>query len=187
MLSKHGIPVQILEASDHLDEQPRAAHYGPPAIPDLARAGIIDEIRRRGISPTTMVWRRPEDHSIIAGTDASVLKDIDGLDMRTVSLVLHDLDQLMLDEITSKYGGKIEWLHKVVDIGQDDGKAWVDVETPNGNIKLEADYIVGCDGANSQVRRSLFGDDYPGFTWDKQIVATNVSLQIPDQDSCAQE
>lgn len=176
LLSKHGIPVQILEASDHLDEQPRAAHYGPPAVPDLARAGIIDEVRRRGISPTTMVWRRWDDHSVIAGTDGSMLADVDGQDLRTVSLVLHDLDQLMLDEITSKYGGKIHWEHKVVDIGQDDGKAWVDAETPDGKVRIEADYVVGCDGANSQIRRSLFGNDYPGFTWDKQIVATNVSL-----------
>lgn len=39
----------------------------------------------------------------------------------------------------------------------------------------EADYIVGCDGANSIVRRNLFGDMvFPGFTWDKQIVATSM-------------
>ncbi|GJC93534.1 FAD binding domain-containing protein [Colletotrichum higginsianum] len=39
LLSKHGIAVHILEAQDHLDQQPRAAHYGPAAMPELIRAG----------------------------------------------------------------------------------------------------------------------------------------------------
>jgi len=176
LLSKHGISVQILEASDHLDQQPRAAHYGTPAIPEFVRAGIIDEMRARGLILSTMCWRRPDDHSFIAGFDASnVLSDVDGQDMRTHCFVLQDLDQLMLDEVVGKYGGEIEWEHKVVDVGQDADKAWVDVQTPDGSRKrIEADYVVGCDGANSQVRKSLFGDEFPGFTWDAQIIATNV-------------
>jgi len=40
---------------------------------------------------------------------------------------------------------------------------------------MAADYVIGCDGANSKVRRSLFGDwNFPGFTWGEQIVATNL-------------
>ncbi|KAJ9142969.1 Para-nitrophenol 4-monooxygenase [Pleurostoma richardsiae] len=173
LLSKHGIPVEILEASDHLDQQPRAAHYGPPAIPDLERAGVIDDVRRTGLSLNTMCWRRLEDHSFIAGFDAKVISDIDGKDLRTACLVLQDLDQLMLDRFLEKYNGKISWEHKVVAVGQDAGKAWCEVETPQGKKKVEGDYVVGCDGANSIVRKSLFGNEYPGFTWDAQIVATN--------------
>lgn len=177
LLSKHGIPVTIIEMSHQLDQQPRAAHYGPPAIPDLKRAGILDRLRTDGLSLNTMCWRRFEDHSYVSGFDAQVLSDVDGDDWRTVSYPLHDLDQLMLDEFLNKYHGDIKWLHKVVDVGQDAEKAWVDVETPEGKSRIEADYIVGCDGANSGVRRALFGDEFPGFTWDAQIIATNVSLQ----------
>lgn len=177
LLSKHGIPVTIIEMSHQLDQQPRAAHYGPPAIPDLKRAGILDRLRTDGLSLNTMCWRRFEDHSYVSGFDAQVLSDVDGDDWRTVSYPLQDLDQLMLDEFLNKYHGDIKWLHKVVDVGQDAEKAWVDVETPEGKSRIEADYIVGCDGANSGVRRALFGDEFPGFTWDAQIIATNVSLQ----------
>ncbi|KAJ4415789.1 hypothetical protein N0V82_007151 [Gnomoniopsis sp. IMI 355080] len=173
LLSKHGIPVTIIEMSHQLDQQPRAAHYGPAAIPDLKRAGILDQLRTKGLSLSTMCWRRFEDHSYIAGFDSSVLSDVDGNDWRTVSYPLQDLDQLMLDEFLAKYKGDIKWLHKVVDVGQDADKAWVDVETPEGKSRLEADYIVGCDGANSSVRKSLFGNEFPGHTWDAQIIATN--------------
>lgn len=175
LLSKHGIPVTIVEMSHQLDQQPRAAHYGPPSTPDLQRAGILDELRAEGLSLDTMCWRRFGDHSYVAGFNAEVLGDVGGNDWRTVSYPLQDLDQLMLDRFLEKYNGDIRWQHKVVGVGQDGDKAWVDVETPEGKGRLEADYVVGCDGANSAVRKALFGDDYPGFTWDAQIIATNVS------------
>jgi 2-polyprenyl-6-methoxyphenol hydroxylase-like FAD-dependent oxidoreductase len=173
LLAKHGIPVLLLEASDELDDRPRAAIYGPPAVPDLKRAGILEEVRRRGMVVGSMSWWHVEDHSHIAGLDGHVLKDVDGEDLRTTCLVLDQLDHLMLEEFLTKYNGEIRWNHKVVDVGQDDETAWVEVETPDGRSKVRADYVVGCDGATSQVRKSLF-EDFPGFTWDQQVIATNV-------------
>ncbi|CZR65547.1 related to monooxygenase, partial [Phialocephala subalpina] len=67
---------------------------------------------------------------------------------------------------------------RILSIGQDESKAGVEVETPEGIKKLEADYIVGYDGANSQVRRSLFGDwEFPGFTRTK--TSTNTATKMP--------
>jgi 2-polyprenyl-6-methoxyphenol hydroxylase-like FAD-dependent oxidoreductase len=175
LLAKHGIDVHILEASHELDQQPRAAAYGPPAIPELKRAGILDEIRARGLVLGRMTWRKFSDLSAIAGIDGDVLRDVDGEDLRITVLPLQDLDQLMLDIYLEKYGGKISWRHKVTSVHQDGNKAWVDVETPGEPKQFEADYVIGCDGANGQVRKSLFGAEFPGFTWDAQIIATNVS------------
>lgn len=172
--------MEIFEASHELDKQPRAAIYGSSAVPELRRAGIIDEIRRRGMSPTSVSWRRWEDHSVITGMDGSSMADVDGEDLRMACLVLDKLDELMLEEFLTKYNGKIHWKHKVTGTGQDETQAWIDVQTPDGDKTFYGDYIVGCDGATSQVRKSLFGDDFPGFTWERQIVATNVSWHVFD-------
>ncbi|KAK7935937.1 FAD-dependent monooxygenase terC [Apiospora marii] len=162
LLAQHGIPVHILEGAAELDGRPRAAIYGPAAIPDLARAGVMDEIRRRGFTVNTMSWRRFADHSFITGMDGRCVADVDGQDLRMACLVLDELDRLLLDEFLTRHGGSISWNHRVVG-----------VETPEGGKKIHADYIVGCDGATSMVRKSLF-PDFPGFTWERQIVATNV-------------
>ncbi|KAL2256729.1 hypothetical protein VTK26DRAFT_1218 [Humicola hyalothermophila] len=84
----------------------------------------------------------------------------------------------MLDEFTGKYGGVVSWEHRVVGVGQDDEGAWVEVmvKGEGGEERKEvikADYVVGCDGANSAVRKALFGNEFPGFTWEEQIIATN--------------
>lgn len=83
--------------------------------------------------------------------------------------------KIIFDHLAEQPTAEVKMLHRVTNVGQDNNRAWVNVTTPNGEEKLEADYIVGCDGANSQVRRSLFGDsEFPGWSWDKQIIATNV-------------
>jgi hypothetical protein len=120
--------VHVLEAASQLDQQPRAAHYGGPAIPEFMRAGIAHQIRERGMVIDTLCWRHPEDpHAYMAGFDGSVvLSDVDGqgTDLRTHCLALQDLDQLMLEEVTGKYGGVVEWESRVVGVGQDGEGAW---------------------------------------------------------------
>lgn len=171
--------MHLLEASDRLDERPRAAIYNSAALPDLKKAGVLDEVRRRGFAIDTMAFRRFEDHSVITSMDGRAVADVDGEDLRSACLVLDELDGLMLDDFLTKYNGTISWNHRVTRVGQDEKTAWVDVETPEGPTRVHGDYVVGCDGATSQVRKSLF-DEYPGFTWDRQIVATNVGkLRFP--------
>ena len=173
LLAKKGVQVLVLEASDVLDDSPRAAYYGPPAAYELDRAGVLDEIRQQGFDPIITCWRKL-DGTYLAGWDCSVVKDDPH---RLACMPLAQLDQLLYRHATALPNVKVLFRHKVLDIGQDEAKAWVEAETPEGTKRFEAEYIVGCDGASSIVRRKLFSSrDFPGWTWDKQIVATNVSI-----------
>ncbi|KAI8299183.1 Lipase 1 [Colletotrichum sp. SAR11_59] len=173
MLGKDGIPVTIIEQSSKLDDKPRATHYAPPAMKVLNRAGLGHRARELGFLPDRVAWRKPDGTSI-----ASLSNKIHGDDPdRLLALPLCDLAQLIYDE--SKDLPTVTYLfdHRVTGIGQDEKRAWVDVENckTEETRELFAEYIVGCDGANSIVRRRLFGDtNFPGKTWDEQIVATNV-------------
>ncbi len=171
LLAKQGVKIQILEAADDLDKNPRAAHYAPSAVYDLNRAGVLDDVKRDGIHPDAVCWREP-DGTFIAG-----IKSRFDIEFPMVCLPLDQLDILLLKHFLAAGDTEILWRHKVVSIEQDDNEARVHVETPEGNKTFGADYVVGCDGANSQIRRSLFGDfNYPGETLQKQIIATNVSM-----------
>ncbi|KAM6515698.1 hypothetical protein FALCPG4_013914 [Fusarium falciforme] len=173
MLAKQDISVTIVEQAEKLDDRPRATHYGPPAMKILNSAGVGDDVRSKGFIVDTVAWRRL-DGSYIAGLDHETQKDSAD---RMAALPLSQLAEVLYDH--AKTLPKLQYLfnRKVVNIGQDESKAWVDTvdQANDEQPRLEADYIVGCDGANSIVRRSLFGDwKFPGRTWDEQIVATNV-------------
>jgi len=169
-LAQKGISVEVLEATNSLDEQPRASHYGSPAIAEMRRAGIMEDVHAKGLVLRETCWRKI-DGTYLAGLDNAVLGDYPD---KVTSLPLNELSEIIYEHLMRFPHADVKWLHKVTGLGQNENVAWVDVETPEGTKKMEADYIVGCDGANSQVRRSLFGPEYPGKTWNEQIVATNV-------------
>jgi 2-polyprenyl-6-methoxyphenol hydroxylase-like FAD-dependent oxidoreductase len=171
LLARQGVQVQLLEAADDLDKNPRAAHYAPSAVYELNRAGVLEDVKRDGIHPDAVCWRHP-DGTFIAG-----IKSRSDIEFPMVCLPLDQLDVLLLKHFLAVPDTQVLWRHKVVSIDQDDNEARVHVETPEGKKIFGADYVVGCDGANSQIRRSLFGDlNYPGETLQAQIIATNVSM-----------
>lgn len=173
MLAKNGVNVELFDADRSVSLQPRAAHYAPPAVAELKRAGVYDDVFAAGYMPRDFTWRKM-DRTPVASMYFDVITPEED---RMVVLPLDRLCKLLYEHLERQPKANVRWNHKVVDIGQDETKAWVIVETPEGQQRHEADYIVGCDGANSQVRRSLFGDmNYPGEALDAQIIATNVSL-----------
>ncbi|KAH6976474.1 hypothetical protein BKA56DRAFT_688213 [Ilyonectria sp. MPI-CAGE-AT-0026] len=173
LLKKQGIQVQVLEASDKLDEQPRACHYAGAAKHELERAGVLDQISAEGFHPGAVSWRKKDGTPIVTLDNHSEPKSSVH---RIVCLELGRVIQILYDAAIAQ-GCEILMQHKVTEsVGQSTEEAWVDVAIPSGEtVRFKADYIVGCDGANSQVRRALFGElEFPGRTWDEQIIASNV-------------
>jgi 2-polyprenyl-6-methoxyphenol hydroxylase-like FAD-dependent oxidoreductase len=173
LLSKKGISVELLDAGAELDKQPRAAHYASAATYELERAGVLDDLKERGFSPEGFAFRK-FDTSFIAGINHASLPEDYPYKMQV--LPLDQLGQLLYEHIQRQPKAAVKWSHRVVKIGQDQSKAWVDVETTSGTHRSQADFVIGCDGASSTVRRELFGPEYPGETLNAQIIATNVHL-----------
>ncbi|KAJ3540336.1 hypothetical protein NM208_g5118 [Fusarium decemcellulare] len=173
MLAKQDVSVTIVEQSSKLDDNPRATHYGPPAMRILNFAGVGEEVRAKGLAVDTVAWRHL-DGTYIAGISHETQKDSSD---RMIALPLGELAEILYEHAKSLPKIKYLFDRRVVNIGQNESEAWVEAIDVNSNEKsrLQAEYVVGCDGANSIIRRSLFGDwKFPGKTWDEQIVATNV-------------
>jgi len=188
LLTGAGIPVELVEQTTSLDTNPRAAHYSPPSVFELDRAGVLDEVRPKGFTPDSLSWRKLDANKTriaTIGRWARGVTEKGGIDerMRMVVLPLHKLGEILERRLKERHNAVIRYGHKVVDLGQDSKIAWVDVETEDGKKRIEGDYVVGCDGANSKVRKCLFGEDnYPGYTWDRQIVATNTYYDFGPYD-----
>ncbi|KEQ74157.1 FAD/NAD(P)-binding domain-containing protein [Aureobasidium namibiae CBS 147.97] len=165
-----GIQTHVIDSAETLDDQPRAIHYGTAAVHELARAGVLDDIQAEGLICRNFCWRKL-DGEVIAGLDSTLL---DGTLDQVTCLPLNQVSKIVMKHILEQPTARVSWGHNVTDIGQTDEEAWVEVETCKETKRLTADYIVGCDGARSIVRRKLFGvDDFPGHTLEEQIVATN--------------
>lgn len=174
LLANAGIKVTLLDSAPTIDDRPRAAHYAPSVIQVLRKAGVLEDVRRDGLIPGNMTWRKIDGTPIASLTDCSQSRSPDALTV----LPLDKLGKVLLSHAEKNSNITIKWNHTVTNVGFDSRSAWAIILTENGTErKMEADYLCGCDGATSQVRKSLFGDkNFPGKTWDAQIIATNVSL-----------
>lgn len=170
LLARKGIQVTILEKSHELDRQPRASYYGAPSLHEFARAGVLEDVEKEAFHANGMSWRHADGTQICQIIDDDMPKE-----HRRLSLPLDSLLPLLQTHLDRHEHARTLFGHEVMGLGQDEGRAWVDVKTDRGETRMYADYAVGCDGANSKVRRELFGSgNFPGKTWDVQIVATNV-------------
>lgn len=180
LLSQRNIPSVVLEAWPQLDTRLRATQYGVPATRVFRRAGLLDDFRAASIPKfPSICWRRVADGAKLVGLDLSVIEDHPD---RMTILQLGEIIKIMYRHCMEKGKGLIEVLfnHKVTHAGQDEKSAWVDVEVgEEGQQKEEkrfcADYVIGCDGASSAVRRSLFGREWPGQTFPYRFIVQNVS------------
>jgi 2-polyprenyl-6-methoxyphenol hydroxylase-like FAD-dependent oxidoreductase len=181
-LSRAGINVCVLEAAVEPDVQPRATHYGPAAVHELRRSGILEKMRERDSFAVGSVSWRASDGTLLTALpkpppppSGSNAPPPDGV----VSLPLNIVVEILKEAVEAQPTARVEFGCRVVDVGQDagSGSAWVDVVKQGEGDKtcrIEGSYVVGCDGASSSVRNALFGRSFPGYTWDTWLVAVNV-------------
>lgn len=182
-LSRARINVRVLEASTEPDKQPRATHYGPAAVHELRRSGILDAMKDRGsFSPKSVSWRAP-DGSLLAALPKppppSASNGNAAPQDGVVSLPLNLVVEILMEAVGAQPTAQVEFGCRVVDVGQnpEGNSAWVDIVRDGEGEKptrIDASYVIGCDGASSSVRGSLFGRSFPGYTWDTWLVAVNV-------------
>ena len=173
-LARAGIPVDVLEAASEVDEALRAAFHSAPGVRELRRAGVLEDVRTVGFIQTRFDYRKL-DGTLLASLDPDDLP-ADYPDKRTC-LPVGQLCVILRKHLAKHKIARVFYDHPVVKVSQDEYCAWAEVETADGDqLRFSADYVVGCDGGRSIVRRSLFGERvFPGYSWDKQIVTTNVS------------
>ena len=144
-----------------------------PGIQIFKRAGVYEDVRRAGFCPKDWTFRNIDGSPIVKIEDVGVSKSPEA----TIALPSGTLCEILLSHAERNSKITLKWGHQVIDVGQDDDSAWVLVKGQDGiEKKISGDFLCGCDGGTSQVRKSLFGErSFPGKTWDVQFVATDVS------------
>ncbi|KAG5976343.1 hypothetical protein E4U55_007357 [Claviceps digitariae] len=186
LLARSNISSTVLESWDRVDERLRATQYGVPATRVFRQAGLLDDMRAESMTNfPTICWRSVRTGEILAGIDLSVVKDDPD---RMVILPLNKILKIMLRHCRERYAEYMTLLfkHRVVGVEQDATSATAVVEVgpreekgegkheAQNIIRLTADYVVGCDGGQSSVRKVLFQRHWPGETFSNRLFVQNV-------------
>ena len=151
----------VLERLAARSPQRRARGVGPLAAEALARRGLGGRLTADLAERTA---EKARDHGSEKGHFSAIHKIDPALqdepDRQGVWIWQPELEELLAEYATG-LGVEVRREHTVVGVAQDAGGVTLTVDTPHGERRLRAAYVVGCDGGRSTVRR-LTGFDFPG-------------------------
>ena len=172
-----GHQVTLLEAEQRVNDAPRASTTQPPTLEIIEELGLIDEYIAKGlVAPTFQFWDRPSMR-LIAEFDFGRLKDETRYPY-VVQTEQHKLALMGIERLKAM-GQTVRMGVRVTGLSQDaDG---VTVQTEEG--ALRADYVIGCDGGRSTVRKSL-GIEFEGFTWPERFLVITTKFDFAAALGC---
>jgi 3-(3-hydroxy-phenyl)propionate hydroxylase len=172
-LARFGHQVTLLEAQAEVDDSPRASTTQPPTLEILAELGLIDEYIRQGlVSRTFQFWDRPAKR-LVAEFDFERLRGATAYPY-VVQTEQHKLARMAIARMRTMPNAKALMGVSVRNVHQDESVVTVDTEQG----PFTADYVIGCDGGRSTVRKSL-GIEFEGFTWPERflVITTRFDFQ----------
>lgn len=165
---RRGFAVTLLEAASTIDTAPRAATFHPSTLEMVASLGIWDDFVAAGLVARHVdFWDKPSRQRI-ARFDHALLERDTGFPF-VVQTEQHKLVRIALDRLRGLPDADVHLSTRVTGVAQTAGSVTVTAEGPEGPQTFEADFVMGCDGGRSTVRKAV-GVEFEGFTWPERFV-----------------
>lgn len=173
-LAREGIHVSVLERAPELATDLRASTWHPPTLDMMGELGLVDEILKDGLIARTFQIRDRRTGAI-AEFDMGLLKGETDHPYR-VQYEQFRFTNLLVSRLKQFAHVNLVFNAKVSAVSQSAGKIVVDTESGE---QLEADWLIGADGAYSAVRTSL-EIDFPGLTFPERFFVVSTPFAFED-------
>ncbi|WP_371189362.1 FAD-dependent oxidoreductase [Thalassotalea maritima] len=172
-LAKYDIPVMLLEKQQTLPIDLRASTFHPPTLELLHKLGVVDEMIAMGLVVDRYQYRDRKTQQV-AEFDMSLISDETTFPFR-LQLEQYELTHIIARHLKQYPHVTVLFEHEVVDFTQDEHEVSAVVKTPHGNINIAGSFLLGCDGASSNVRKAA-NIDYCGFTYDEKFLVASTNF-----------
>lgn len=173
-LVRQRIPVTVLEAGDELASESRASTFHPPTLDMLADLGAAAPLIREGLKAPKLQYRAKD--GVIAQFDFGEISDQTAHPYRVQSEQFK-LTRILLDRLRNDECFEIRFGARVLDVEQDQAGVQVRISTNDRNEVRAGSWLIGADGARSEVRRSL-GIEFEGFTWPERFLVLSTPFDF---------
>jgi 2-polyprenyl-6-methoxyphenol hydroxylase-like FAD-dependent oxidoreductase len=172
LLARGGVRVTVLEAGESLAGESRASTFHPPSLEMLDDLGVLEPLMERGLVSTGFQYRDRRSGPI-ADLDLGVLAEDTRFPFR-VQLEQSKLTPIILEVLEGMDDVTVHFGQRVVHAETDGATATV---TTAAGDTFAADWVLGADGANSQVRQTA-GFTFEGMTYPERFLVASTTEDL---------
>ena len=170
-LANHGVAAVVLDDNNVVSVGSRAICWSKRSLEILDRLGVGEQSVAKGV--TWQVGRTFHRDREVFNFD---LLPEDGHKMPAfVNLQQYYVEEYLVDRAVA-LGIELRWKNKVVAVDLHSDHAVLTVETPDGPYRLEADWVIACDGARSPVR-GMLGLEFEGELFEERFLIADIRME----------
>jgi 3-(3-hydroxy-phenyl)propionate hydroxylase len=169
-LVRHGVPVTVFEGGAELSSESRASTFHPPTLDMLADLDVVGPLIAQGLIAPRFQYRNRRD-GLIAQFDFSDIADQTRHPFR-LQCEQSKLTRIIYDKLRGDPNFEIAFSRPIRAVAQNSDSVTVTVERDGNSETHSYRWLIGADGARSDVRHSL-DIEFEGFTWpDRYLVVS---------------
>ncbi len=173
-MARKGHDVLVVTAFEFIAAGSKGICYSKQSLDILDRLGVGERVVDKGV-----VWNVGK---VFWGAQKEPVYQFDMLPLKDqknpgfINIQQYYLEDYLIDELERLGNVEIRWGHKVSDIDVGDDSAILSVTTLDGDYKLETEYVLACDGANSTIRNAM-KLDYDGRVFEDNFLIADVKFK----------
>src|SRR5919109_881901 len=180
-LVRGGVPVTVFEAGSDLSQESRASTFHPPTLDMLDRLGAAAPLIEQGLIAPAFQYRSKRQ-GVLGQFHFGAIADLTHHPYR-VQCEQWRLTRILRQQLSAKAEFELQCDAQVKDVTEQGAGVEIAVERKGRVERRSGRWVIGADGARSDVRRAL-GIDFPGFTWPERFLVVSTPFDfrtvIPD-------
>lgn len=177
VLGRAGVSVTLLESAANLSMDLRASTFHPPTLDMLAKYGLSQTIVPQGLV-ARYTQQRDRAEGVIAEFDMELLRNDTEHPFR-LQCEQWKLTEAIRAQLAQLPHVKILFETKVESVSQTADQVSVAAQKQGETLHLQADYLIGADGAWSAVRRGV-DIEFEGFTYPERFLVISTDFEFAD-------
>ena len=172
-LARRQIPVLLLEKEADLPVDLRASTFHPPTLEMLDELDVAATMIDMGLVADRYQYRDRRTGEV-AEFDMALIADETSFPFR-LQLEQYELTRIIERALRGHACADVRFGHEFTAFRQDADGVEVEVNTSRGLQLIKGSFLVGADGASSEVRKSA-GINYAGFTYEEKFLVASTSF-----------
>ncbi|MDB5797960.1 MAG: FAD-dependent oxidoreductase / salicylate hydroxylase domain protein [Paucimonas sp.] len=170
--ARRGQPVVVLDDNNTVSIGSRAVCHAKRPLEIYDRLGVAGRMVQQGVSWNVgrVFFRDAQVYSF------DLLPEAGHKMPAMINLQQYYVEQYLVEACQASPLVALCWKHKLLDLKQDADAVRLRVDTPDGQFDMEAQWLLACDGANSDVRR-LVGAAFNGQQFHDRFLIADVVMK----------